>query len=207
MATHDLPKTSPLLLRQLRDWRDQQAWLQFLRSYGPGIRATSRQAGLGQDDAEEVAQRVFWKLALRMRDFVYDPGRTFRAWLRQMIRHEAIDYFRQNRRKSVVPGSGDSAVMRFMEQQPGPNDAEELDVSGQQQLFQELAIEVQAAVLARVSPDSWQAFWLTELEGFSTKEAAKQLGKTFAATYMAAQRVRRQLRKEGEKRLEEYRKR
>jgi hypothetical protein len=65
-------------------------------------------------------------------------------------------------------------------------------------LLHELARNVQAAVRARVAADTWDIFWLTEIEGVSMKEAARQKGKKFAAAYMARQRVRRQLRAEGE---------
>jgi RNA polymerase sigma-70 factor (ECF subfamily) len=207
MAAHNSLKTSRSLLCRLRDWRDHQAWILFLKRYGPGIQATSCRAGLGPDRAEEVTQRVLCKLALRLRHFVYDPSRTFRGWLTQLVRREAIDYFRQNAGAPFAHGTGDSAVHRWLEQQPATTDDADAEVSDRQRLLKELAARVEAAVRARVSPESWQAFWLTEVEGLSTKQAAEELGKTFAATYMAAQRVRRQLRHEGESAFAEFRRR
>ncbi len=193
-------KTSRSLLCRLRDWRDHQAWITFLKRYGAGIEATCRHAGLHADAAEEVEQRVLCKLALRLRSFVYDPSRTFRGWLRQLVRREAIDYYRQNAR-TPVGGTGDTIVHSRLKQQPAPADETQVESDERDRDLQKMAANVEEAVRARVSPESWQAFWLTEIQGLTTKEAAEQLGKSFAATYMAAQRVSRHLRQEGEKQL------
>lgn len=85
MPANDPLKTSRSLLCRLRDWRDHQAWISFLKRYGAGIKTTCRQAGLKPDAAEEVELCVLGKLPRRLRDFVYDPCRTFRGWLRQIV--------------------------------------------------------------------------------------------------------------------------
>ena len=207
MPANDPPKTSRSLLCRLRDWRDHQAWITFLKRYRAGIQTTCRQAGLGPAAAEEVELRVLGKLPRRLRVFVYDPSRTFRGWLRRLVRREAIDYYRLMARDPVGPGSGDSAVQRWLEQQHVAPDVPDAERTDQQRQLRELAARVEAAVRERVTPECWQAFCLAYIEGLSTKEAAAKLGKTFAVTYMAAQRVRHRLRCEGEKCLAELRSR
>src|SRR5579871_1576418 len=98
MPGNDPLKTSRSLLCRLRDWRDHQAWITFMKRYDALIQATCRRSGLEPEAAEEVGQRVLCKLTVRLRDFVYDPARTFRGWLRQLVRRQAIDYQRQNAR-------------------------------------------------------------------------------------------------------------
>src|SRR5262245_27031610 len=52
------------------------------------------------------------------------------------------------------------------------------------------------AVRAKVSEDSWQAFYLTVCEGRPGAEVAKRLGKTPGSVYQAAYRVGNMLREE-----------
>jgi RNA polymerase sigma factor (sigma-70 family) len=202
MPGNDPLKTSQSLLCRLRDWRDHQAWITLVKRYDALIQATCRRSGLEPDAAEEVGQRVLCKLAPRLRDFVYDPARTFRGWLRQLVRRQAIDYQRQNARAVRARGNGDQ---QWLEQIAAPSGESESESTSKERLLKEMAAGVEGAVRAQISPESWQAFWLIEIAGLSTKEAADRLGKSFAATYMAAQRTGRRLRREGEKRLAEYR--
>jgi RNA polymerase sigma factor (sigma-70 family) len=205
MPNNDPQKTSRSLLCRLKDWRDHQAWITFLKRYGDGIGTACRRHGLPPDAAAEVKDRVLFKLPLRLRKFVYEPKLTFRGWLGRLVRNEVIDFRRQNARLPFVQGSGDSVVQqRLLEQLAAPAERPEDAEINRQRSLQKLAATIENAVRTRVDPETWQAFWLTEIEGLTTKEAAAKLGKTFAATYMAALRVRGHLRREGEKHLQEY---
>ena len=199
MVSIDPLKTSCSLLGQLQDWQNQQAWTTFVERYRPLIEIACNKAGLAPEAIDEVTQQVLCKLAECLRHFVYDPGGTFRGWLSQLVRRQVIDYYRENSKNPGGQGTGDSAMQIRLEQQPFNDGRIEFESDSQGRLLHDLALSVQATVRARVASDTWQTFWLTEIEGLSTKEAALQLGKSFAATYMARQRVRRQLRTEGDK--------
>jgi RNA polymerase sigma-70 factor (ECF subfamily) len=48
----------------------------------------------------------------------------------------------------------------------------------------------------RVAPQTWQAFWLTALEGLSGAEAATRIPMQVAQVYVAKRRVEKMLREE-----------
>ena len=196
MASTDDPKTSPTLLRRLRDWRDAPAWLDFVRRYQPLILGWCRAAGLDAEAADEVLDRVLYRLALRMRSFVYDPSRSFRGWLRRLVLRQIIDDWRARHRTE-----GGEAVRERLDLIPDPADRDDID-DGPHPLL-ERGERVQAAVRARVGAGTWSLFWLADVEGVPLPEVARRLGKSYAAAFMARKRVRALLRAEGRKDLDE----
>src|SRR5262249_4514938 len=76
-------QTSATLLARLRQVpADQAAWAQFTQRYGRKIYAWCRRWNLQEADAEDLTQNVLLKLAEKMQTFVYDPEKSFRAWLK-----------------------------------------------------------------------------------------------------------------------------
>ena len=66
---------------------DEDAWREFVDHYGRRIYKWCRHWHLQDADAEEVTQRVLLLLLAKMKDFVYDPSRSFRAWLKTVTHH------------------------------------------------------------------------------------------------------------------------
>ena len=79
-GAHDSGTRITLLGRLRRDPGDQEAWGEFVEQYGPKVFAWCRRWGLQEADAQDVTQDVLLKLARKMKDFTYDPSRSFRAW-------------------------------------------------------------------------------------------------------------------------------
>ena len=65
--------------------------------------------------------------------------------------------------------------------------------------MQDAAERVQASVRARVSPRSWEAFWLVAIQGWPVEGTARALEMTHVAVYAARSRVARLLREEGKR--------
>jgi RNA polymerase sigma-70 factor (ECF subfamily) len=181
------PQTNPSLLYRLRNVDDRQAWEEFVEIYGPAVYGFGRKKGLQHADAADLTQAVFWRLALHLPRFTYDPqlGR-FRAWLFTIVRNELSVL----RRPRAPVGTGDSATQRFLEAQPAPEDTEAWDAACDSEVFRWAA----RAIEGKVQPDSWQAFWRTAVEGRSPAEVASELGMSVAAVYMARSRVMARLR-------------
>jgi DNA-directed RNA polymerase specialized sigma24 family protein len=95
MIRNDGGTTNPALLNRLCDWRDHEAWVDFVTRYDPVIRICCRGYRLDAGTTEEACQRVWIDLASRMRTLRYDPGRTFRGWLRRLCQFRAIDPLRK----------------------------------------------------------------------------------------------------------------
>ncbi len=101
MKRKDGDTTSPLLLKRVADWADHPAWCDFFSSYDPLIRSWCRGYGLDDGTLEDLCQQIWIELADRMRTYQYDPGRTFRGWLRQFCHSRAVDLLRKRGTESV----------------------------------------------------------------------------------------------------------
>ena len=77
--------TNPTLLNRLGDWRDHEAWLDFVTRYDPVIRSASSRYRFDAETTEELCQRVWIDLPRRGEcdPSEYDPSMTFRGWLRR----------------------------------------------------------------------------------------------------------------------------
>lgn len=191
-ARNELPATRPSLLIRVRDSQDTEAWGQFVELYGPLIHAFGRQRDLQDADASDLTQIVLQAVAGAMKRFEYDPNRgSFRGWLLQVTRNQLHMY--QTRHRRFPTGSGDTAAHELLEQQPAPEEDDELwNQEYQRRLFAWAAEKVRTAS----SAGAWQAFWLTAVEDKSAKEAADELGMSVGAVYTAKSRIMDRIRQE-----------
>src|SRR5260221_299792 len=114
MASAMESRTSPTLLGRLRqDPTDETAWAQFVDAYGPRILTWCRKWKLQDAVAGDVTQDVLLKLARKMRTFVYDPARSFRAWLRTLAHHAWRDFI--DGRARGGQGTGDIAMADLLD--------------------------------------------------------------------------------------------
>jgi RNA polymerase sigma-70 factor (ECF subfamily) len=142
-------------------------------------------------DAQDVTQNVLVKLAQKMRDFTYDPTRSFRAWLKTLTAHAWSDFFQARQRPGL--GSGDSAVNGLLHSTEAREDlVKHLEEEFDRELLEEAMLRVQL----RVAPQTWQAFRLTALEGLSGAEAAARIPMQVAQVFVAKRRVQNMLRQE-----------
>jgi len=184
-------QTSVSLLGMFHDDpANPEAWEEFVRRYRPKIQGWCCARGLQRADAEDVAQIVLAKLMVRMHDFRYDPTRSFRAWLKTVTQRTLLDFVESQRSKK---GSG---VDRGWEILNSIEAREELERRIAEAFDHELLEAAMLQVQQRVSPQSWNAFRLTALEGLSGAEASKQLGMPVANVFMAKHRVQKSLQEE-----------
>src|SRR5262249_3473264 len=155
--------TSASLLGQLREGQtDHAAWAEFVRRYGPLVHAWCRRWGLQEADAQDVTQAVLLRLAQKMRDFSYDPDRSFRAYLKTLARYAWCDFL--DSRRSPGAGSGDTEVLRALQAvEAGDDLLRRLD----EQFDREVLAEARARVRSRVEGATWEAFRLTAEEGLA----------------------------------------
>jgi RNA polymerase sigma-70 factor (ECF subfamily) len=184
-------RTSPTLLGRLKDLRDQQAWAEFVHRYGPRIYRFLRRHGLQDADADDVAQVIVSKLAVRMQTYVYDPARSFRAWLKAVTRNAWKDFLTDRRRNPAWGKGGDGADAR-LQAIADEALAKELD----EPILQEVRDEALARVRLRVEARTWTAFRMVVLEEQPVAEAADQTGMKVNAIYRAINRVRAMLEEE-----------
>jgi RNA polymerase sigma-70 factor (ECF subfamily) len=186
------PRTSITLLGRLRNNPgDRQAWSDFVQRYGRIIYGWCRHWGLQEADAEDVTQNVLLRLAQKMPQFVYDPGRSFRAWLKTLTHHAWSDFV--SSRENQAQGSGDTEVLKVLQTVEARTDLEkQLDEA----FDRELLDGAMARVRQRVAPQTWEAFRLTALEGLSGAEAAARIPMQVAQVFVARRRVQKMLQAE-----------
>jgi RNA polymerase sigma-70 factor (ECF subfamily) len=203
MVSYNAGTTNPTLLNRLGDWRDHEAWVDFVTRYDPVIRLSSRRYRLDAESTEELCQRVWIDLARLMRTFRYDPGKTFRGWLRRLCQSRAIDLLRKQK-ANAVEWLEDQPAGSFLEDAFSGIEVDESAASERPVLLRQ-AQEVQNAVRQRVSDRTWQVFWNIAVEGQSVRETAAAAGISYYAAFAAEKRVGRMLREEGQRLLAEPR--
>src|SRR5207237_4301790 len=90
-------------------------------------------------------------------------------------------------------GSGDSHVANLLDSAEA---REDLGKQLEEEFDRELLEQAMLRVRLRVAPQTWQAFRLTALEGFSGAEAAKRIPMQVAQVFVAKRRVQKMLREE-----------
>ena len=189
MTNAGLSTKASLLIRLRNTPSDQAAWGEFVDRYGPQIYAWCRHWRLQEADAQDVAQTVLLRLARTMPEFVYDPARSFRGWLRTLTQNAWSDLVRDQQRGGR--GAADSQVLELLQTVQARDDL----VQRLEQAFdQELLEQAREQVRARVEPATWQAFELTAVSGVPAAEVAARLGLRVGAVYQAKSQVQRLLR-------------
>ncbi len=191
----DSASTRPSLLARIRDSRDRQAWAEFVEIYAPLVYGYAQKRGLQDADAADLTQEVLRAVAGSVGRLDYDPGRgSFRGWLFTVVRNELCDLAAAQRRSGR--GSGDSSLQRLLEQQTdrAEDEAALWEREYERQLFTWAAEQVRRDF----QETTWQAFWLTAVQGKSGKEVAEALGLTPAAVYLAKRRVMTRLKEQVE---------
>jgi RNA polymerase sigma-70 factor (ECF subfamily) len=194
MASGSVGSTNPELLRRVAALWDDPAWREFFERYAPFVRARCSVYGLDPASVDELCQRIWVELARRMPDYEYDPGRSFRGWLRRLCHHRAIDMLRERRDHREAALEGQEHVNG---RQPEEDHAEV--PAGKLRLLRE-ALEAQEEVRRKVKPSRWEAFWRVVIEDQSIGEAAAALGLKYATVYAGVNHVKELLRAEGERR-------
>jgi RNA polymerase sigma-70 factor (ECF subfamily) len=190
-GAHDSGTRVTLLGRLRRDPTDQAVWAEFVEHYGGKVYRWCRKWNLQEADAQDVTQNVLLRLAEKLRDFRYDPSRSFRAWLKTLTHHAWSDFVEGRQRPGL--GSGDSRVGALLYSLEARADLlQHLD----EEFDRELLEEAMGRVRLRVAPQTWEAFRLTALEGLSGAEAAERIPMQVAQVFVAKRRVQKMLREE-----------
>ena len=195
-STGSSSATSRSLLDRVRT-SDPAAWDQLVTLYGPLVYGWCRGGQLQTADAADILQEVFLAVATHIADFrKQSEAETFRGWLRTITRNKINDYYRRRGREPGGEG-GTEAGTRFAQlpQPPGaipPDEASRIELSAELVLFQRAL----ANIRGEFAPRTWQAFWLTAVEGRAPKDAAVELSMTSGAVRVAKSRVLQRLREE-----------
>jgi RNA polymerase sigma-70 factor (ECF subfamily) len=183
--------TSASLLERLHQPADQDAWVRFVNLYTPLLYFWARRLGLQQQDAADLVQDVFVLLVQKLPDFAYDHRKSFRNWLRALLRNKWREW---HRRAVPVPGGAAALTASVC--------PDTIDLVDDAELRQHLMLRALQVMQADFQPSTWKACWEQVVKERPAEEVAAELGMTVNAAYLAKGRVLRRLRQELEGLLE-----
>lgn len=188
--------TRATLLFRLRNWHDQASWEEFYGLYHKLVYGLARRSGLTHDEAEDVAQEVFKRVAETIHDFESNPRRgTFRSWLMNLTRWRVADKFRA---RQGNPGFRDRSSGEdrtdTVERLPDPNAND--DSVWETEWQQNLLDTALARLARRVPAKQFQIFELYARQQWSVLRVARELGINPARVYLVSHRLTKALKAE-----------
>jgi RNA polymerase sigma-70 factor (ECF subfamily) len=187
----DFPETRNSLLERVQSL-DDDAWQEFVAIYRPVVCRLARKRGLQHADADDLAQRVFIAVGRAIGNWQPDPDRgRFRAWLGTITRNAIINALA---RRPPDAAAGGTSILERIEEQADTDERtqHDLELEYRRSVFRWAARRVRD----EFGDGTWNAFWLTTVEGRDIAETAAELGKSPGAVYAARSRVMRRLRNE-----------
>jgi RNA polymerase sigma-70 factor, ECF subfamily len=183
---------TPLSLLERVRAHDPQAWRRLVDLYRPLVLAWCGRSDINAADAEDMAQEVFAAAAVALDHFRRDrPGDTFRGWLRAITRNQILQLLRKNKGRPQAEGGPDAwrNLQEVPDPLPGPGEEESAEIGA-------LYLRALELVRGEFEERTWQAFWLTAVEGREPAVLAQELNMTANNIRQAKSRVLRRLREE-----------
>lgn len=175
-------RTTTHLLDALHDFRNEPAWEQIDGRYRPVVASLARRLGLGDADAEEVAQLALTEFVRGYREGRYVRGRgRLSSWILGIAHNLARQRMRELARAPAMVLPDEPELLRSVWD-------EERDRSILWKAFALLSDD------SEIEPRTLLAFELCGLRGTPAAEAAAQCGMSVDEVYVAKSRVARRLR-------------
>jgi len=174
-----MPTTHVSLLQRLGR-STEGAWEHFVQLYTPLLFYWARKAGLQEQDAADLVQDVLVVLVQKLPEFRYQPGKSFRGWMRTVL----LNKWRNRRQNTPLPLGSDLVPAV-------PDGAEILEEEEYRHYLVNRALEL---MQTDFEPATWKACWETVVNERPAAEVAKELGMTVNAVYLAKGRVLSHLR-------------
>lgn len=180
-------RTTTKLLDALHDHANEPAWAQIDSRYRPVIAGLARRLGLGDTDAEEVAQQSLAEFVSAYRHGRYDRTKgRLSSWILGIAHHTTLRLLRTGRRAELAGSAWLSEVV---------------DEGALRTIWsdeRDRAIFERAIGMVRdesaFDDRTLLAFELVALRGVPATEAGVQCGMTVDQVYVAKSRVIRRLR-------------
>lgn len=184
MTIHPDATRASLILR-LQNADDVAAWDEFVAVYSPAIFRVTRKRGLQTADAENVVQQVFWAVSNSLSNWLEREDRgSFRSWLLRIARNETVDLL--TRRGTRPLGQDGSSAERLLANLPEPDQLSgELNLEYERSVFRWASAQVRGVV----NDQTWEAFWLSSIEGLPVNEVAERLSIRPGNVYLSRSRV------------------
>lgn len=179
-------ETPGSLLQRLREPQPQHAWTRFVHLYTPLLYHWARRLGLQEPDAADLVQDVLLLLVGKLPEFTYDHNKSFRAWLRTVMRN----CWRNRCRRVELPREAHPPNLDEVA------DADAENLLSETEYRQWLVGRALELMQSEFQATTWKACWECVVSGRSAAEVADELGISIGAVYVAKSRVLSRLRHE-----------
>jgi RNA polymerase sigma-70 factor (ECF subfamily) len=172
--------TSTSLLERLRHPADTAAWDRLVNLYTPLLLHWARGLGLQDSDAADLVQDVLVVLVKKLPEVRYEPGQSFRSWMRTVMLNKWRD---RPRPQATVPID------------IAPPISAPVDDSFEEREYRAYVVAQALQVMkSDFEATTWQACWNTMMLGRPASEVAVELQISVNAVYLAKSRVLARLR-------------
>lgn len=184
--------TKPSLIPKLRDAAfREEVWPEFVSRYGSLVYDWCIRWGAPAEEAEDIVQQTLLSVFLHIDAFERQGPGAFRAWMRQIARNVWLRIVEKTlRQRRMMREIAESRTLR------SGLAREELLRKFDEVACEEVRSLTFERVRQRVSPNTWEAFYLCDHERIPGKIVAERLGISLKAVHLAAIRVRRMLAEE-----------
>lgn len=196
----DTIPTHKSLLTRLKNWEDQEGWREFFDTYWRLIFSTALQAGLTEEEAEEVVQETILTVARRFKEgkYEHDPKiGSFKGWLLNTTRWRIQDQFRKRSPagQAARHARRDATRTPTTERVPDPASLD-LDAIWERDWEQNLMEAAVERVRLQVDPKLFQLFHTHVVRGWPVRKVAEKLNANLAQVYYARHKISRLIQKE-----------
>jgi RNA polymerase sigma-70 factor (ECF subfamily) len=174
---------------------ETNAWKDLTDLYRPVILAWLNRQGVPARDLEDLSQEVLLSVVKHLPGFQHSGQRgAFRSWLRTIICSRTADYWRAIDKGAAA--SGGSGATAALQEIADPDSAlnRQWDEEHDRYVLQCLLDLVDE----EFEPITLKAFRRLAIDCVSGAEAARELGLSVAAVYVAKSRVLQRIRQEAE---------
>ena len=184
----DLDRTTTVMLTALHDPRNAAAWEAFDRRYRPILIGFSRNCGMNENDAVDVAQETILRFVEEYREGKYDRTRgRLGAWLVTIARYRMLD---QRRRKGVARiERGESAMINLDDEQ---SVTAAYETERRHAVLRDALVELRTT--SKTDPKTIKAFEMLAYHGLAPQVVATELGMSTHDVYLAKSRIAAKLR-------------
>ncbi len=155
--------------------------------YTPLFYGWTKRLQLDDHEAADLVQDLFAVLVVQLPTFVYDPHKSFRAWLKTILLNRWRNHLNRRSAGNLVHPIDMNEVAET------ENPILEMEEAEHRQYLVGRAL---ALMRAEFQPDTWKACWEFVVCGRRAEEVAAELGISVNAVYLAKGRVLRRLREE-----------
>ncbi|MBL8819651.1 MAG: sigma-70 family RNA polymerase sigma factor [Planctomyces sp.] len=182
-------ETRKSLIVKLKDEHNDSAWRDFVCTYEGFLIRLVRRYGVPERHVPDVTQQILLAIAQSVEGWTDDgqPG-SFRRWLATVSRNIVVRFMKRERKH--IGGVGGSDLLTALQTAEAPPDQELIH-----RYEHELIVWVAEQVRHEFLESSWQAFWLTVIEGKPVEAVSKELNVSSGSIYMSRSRIMSRIRK------------